>query len=147
MRTSLESLIPKPYEFEPKTIGEHILKRRLFLNMKQSEVVELFNVCSFTVGNWENGHSEPKFCHTPILIRFLGYDPVKLNPKSIAELLFAKRKELGWTQKIAARNLGVDPCTWSRWECGGMIMTHKHQRMVNSFLSITEEIIHEKMSK
>lgn len=147
MRTSLKSLIPKSYEFEPKTIGEHILKRRLFLDMKQTEVAELFNVTKFTVGNWENGHAEPKFCQTPILIKFLGYDPVDHNPNSIAELLYFKRRELGWTQRVAARNLGVDPCTWSSWECGGAIMTHKHRRLVVSFLDITEEVINERMRR
>ncbi len=147
MRTSLKSLIPKPYEFEPKAIGEHILKRRLFLNMKQTEVAELFNVTHFTVGNWENGHSEPKFCQTPILIKFLGYDPVNLNPKSIAELLFAKRRELGWSQRVVARNLGVDPCTVKDWEGGGTIMKNDHRRLVASFLGMNEDIIDKTMRK
>ena len=115
--------------------------------MKQTEVAELFNVTKFTVGNWENGHSEPKFCQTPILIKFLGYDPVKLNPNSIAELLFAKRSELGWSQKIAARNLDVDPCTWSSWECGGTIMTHKHRRLIALFLGMADEEVNEAMKK
>lgn len=145
VRISLKLLIPKPYDFEPRTIGEHILKRRLFLNMKQSEVAELFNVSSFTVGNWENGHAEPKFYQTPILIKFLGYDPVDHNPSSIAELLYFKRRELGWSQRIAARNLGIDPCTWSSWEYGGTIMTHKHRRLIASFLDIAEETVFENM--
>ncbi|MDO8334803.1 MAG: hypothetical protein Q7T35_09075, partial [Nitrosomonas sp.] len=130
---------------EPKTLGEHILKRRLFLNMRQIEVAELFNVTHFTVGNWENGHSEPKFCHTPTLIKFLGYDPVNLNLKSIAELLFAKRRELGWSQRVAARNLGVNPCTWSSWECGGTIMMHKHRHLIAVFLGVIDETINKKM--
>lgn len=115
--------------------------------MKQIEVAELFNVTHFTVGNWENGHVEPKFCQTPTLIKFLGYDPVNLNPNSIAELLFAKRRELGWSQKIAARKLGVDPCTWSSWECGGTIMTQEHRRLVALFLDIAEEAVNEIMRK
>jgi len=115
--------------------------------MKQSKVAELFNVTHFTVGNWENGHAEPKFYQTPILIKFLGYDPVNYNPNSIAELLLAKRRVLGWNQKIAARKLGVDPCTWSNWECGGTIMTHNHRHLVASFLDINEEIVNEIMKK
>ncbi len=147
MRTLLKSLIPNNYDFEPRTTGEHILKRRLFLNMKQTEVAELFNVTRFTVGNWENGHSEPKIFQTPILIKFLGYDPVNHNPNSIAELLYIKRRELGWSQKIAARNLGVDPCTWSSWECGGTIMTHTHRQLAALFLGVAEETINETMRK
>ncbi len=115
--------------------------------MKQSEVAALFNVTNFTVSNWENGHSEPKFFQTPILIKFLGYDPVNLNSKSIAELLFAKRREFGWSQEVAAQNLCVDPCTWSSWECGGTIMMHKHRWLVASFLGIAEEVVNEIMKK
>jgi transcriptional regulator with XRE-family HTH domain len=62
-------------------------------------------------------------------------------------LLLAKRRELGWTQKVAARNLGVDPCTWSSWEYGGTIMMRKHRRVVASFLGAAEEIVNEIMGK
>ena len=147
MRTSLKSLISKPYEFEPRTLGEHLLKRRLFLNMTQAEVGKQFEVTSFTVCNWENGHAEPKIFQIPILIKFLGYDPVNLNPKSIAELLFAKRRELGWSQREVARNLGVDPCTVKDWESGGTITKLDHRRLVASFLGIHEDIIDENMRK
>lgn len=115
--------------------------------MKQTEVTELFNVTHFIVGNWENGHAKPKLCHTPILIKFLSYDSVNHNPNSITELLFTKRRELGWSQEIAARKLGVDPCTWSSWACGGAIMTHKYRHLVASFLDINEEIVNEIMKK
>jgi transcriptional regulator with XRE-family HTH domain len=147
VRTLLKSLIPKSYDFETKTLGEHILKRRLFLNMKQTEVAKLFNITHFTVGNWENGHAEPKFCQTPILIKFLGYDTVNNNPILIAEFLFAKRRELGWSQRMVAQNIGVDPCTWSSWECDGTVMIHKHWRLVASFLGIAEGKIVGNMKK
>lgn len=147
MRTTLKSLISKPYDFEPKTLGEHLLKRRLFLELSQAEVGKLFNVCSFTVGNWEKGHSEPKIFQIPILIEFLGYDPINHHSNSIAELLLVKRKKLGWTQKVAAKNLDVDPCTWSSWECGGTIKTYKHRQLVAEFLDISEEIVGEVMMR
>ncbi|GJL72576.1 MAG: hypothetical protein NMNS01_17750 [Nitrosomonas sp.] len=147
IRVTLNTLIPKQYEFEPKTVGEHLLKRRLTLKLTQAEVGKLFNVSPFTIFNWEKGHTEPKIFQIPILINFLGYDPTNHNPNSIAERLFIRRRELGWTQRMAARELGVDPCTWSSWECGGTIMTHKHRRLVASFLGIAEEIINENMKK
>lgn len=141
-------MISKKYDFEPETLGEHLLKRRLFLELSQAEVGKLFNVCSFTVGNWEKGHSEPKIFQIPILIEFLGYDPaLSNNPSSIAELLLAKRRELGWTQKVAAKNLGVDPCTWSSWECGRTIKAHKHRRLVAEFLKIDNETVNEIMRR
>ncbi len=147
MRASLKSLIPKQYDFAPKTLGEHIIKRRLFLGLTQAEVGKLFNVTPFTILNWEKGYTEPQIFQIPILIEFLGYDPINSISHSIAEHLLNKRRQLGWTQKTAARKLGVDPCTWSSWECGGTIMTHEHRRLVASFLGIAEETINQKMKK
>ncbi len=80
-----------------------------------------------------------------MLIKFLGYDPTDHNSNIIAEQLLFKRKEPGWIQKVAARNFGIDPCTRSSWECGGTIMTHKHRRLIASFLGMKEEVIIEKM--
>jgi len=119
----------------------------LFLNLTQKDVGKLFNVCSFTVSNWEIGRSEPQIIHVPALIKFLGYDPINSSPSSIAEHLQHKRRRLGWFQKTAARKLGVDPCTWSSWECGGTIMTHKHRKLIASFLGIDAKTLSETMKR
>ncbi len=142
-------MIPKPYDFDPKTWGEHLLKQRLMLELTQAEVSKLFNVSANTIYNWEKGHSEPLIFHIPRLIEFLGYDPFNPSPTppSIAEHLKQKRRKLGWTQKVAAKNLGVDPCTWSSWECGGTIMTHKHRKMIASFLGVDTKTLTEIMRK
>ena len=92
-------------------------------------------------------YRKPNINNIGKLIEFLGYDPALSNPSTIAELLLAKRRELGWTQKVAAKKLGVDPCTWSSWECGGTIMTHKHRRLMAEFLEMDSEILNEKMRK
>lgn len=147
MRTSLKSFIPKRYDFEPKTIGDHVLKRRLYLNLTQPEAAKLLGVSTETILNWELNYRKPSINHIGKLIKFLGYDPASTNPSSIAELLLTKRRELGWTQKVAARNLGVDPCTWSSWECGGTIMMHKHRRLVAAFLRVDEGIFDEKIGR
>lgn len=97
--------------------------------------------------NWELNYKKPSINHIGKLTQFLGYDPVLSNPSSIAELLLAKRRELGWTQKVAARNLGIDPCTWSRWECGGTIMTYRRRQLVAEFLSMNGKIVDEIMRR
>lgn len=97
--------------------------------------------------NWELNYRKPSINYVGKLIQFLGYDPELPNPSSIADLLLAKRRELGWTQKVAAENLGVDPCTWSSWECGGTIMMCEHRRLVASFLGMAEEIMNKTMRK
>ena len=136
-RISLKSFIPKPYDFEPKTLGEHVLKRRLYLELSQPQLAKILGVAPETVLNWELNYRKPGINHIGKLIQFLGYDPALPNPSSIAELLLAKRRELGWSQKAAAKKLGVDPCTWSNWERGGKIMMYKHRKLVGVFLKIT----------
>lgn len=115
--------------------------------MTQAEIGKLFGVNPFTVCNWEKNNTVPLISHMPKLVEFLGYDPISSITNSVAEYLLFKRRVLGWSQKVAARNLGVDPCTWSSWECGGTIMTHGHRRLVASFLGISEEAIYETMKK
>lgn len=140
-------MIPKIYDFEPQTLGEHVRKRRLFLKLSQPQLAKLLGVSTETILNWELDYKKPSINHIGKLIQFLGYDPESPSSNSIADLLLAKRRELGWTQKVAARNLGVDPCTWSSWECGGTIMMRKHRRVVASFLGAAEEIVNEIMGK
>jgi len=83
----------------------------------------------------------------PTLIKFLGYDPINPSPTSIPEHLKSKRRRLGWSQKMAARKLGIDPCTWSSWECGGTIMAHKHRKLIASFLGIDAKTLSETMRR
>ncbi|MBL9185866.1 MAG: helix-turn-helix transcriptional regulator [Opitutaceae bacterium] len=59
----------------PKTIGEHLKKRRLELGWKQQQVAEATGYTWLSVSNWERGVYRPtKKAMLPI-IAFLGYDP------------------------------------------------------------------------
>jgi len=135
-------LIPKPYDFEPTTVGEHIKKERLKRGLLQKDVARLFNVDMFTILNWETGFTRPQIKDVPALIAFLGYDPEPPAPQSIAEHLYAKRRLLGWSQKVAAKQLSIDPCTWSSWEAGGTIMKPEHRKLVAGFLSLDEGLVY-----
>ncbi len=66
-------------------------------------------VGEWTVGNWENDETKPILRFIPRIISFLGYNPDLPNPTTTAEHLKSKRRALGWSQKQAARHLGVDP--------------------------------------
>jgi transcriptional regulator with XRE-family HTH domain len=50
----------QPFDFEPETLGERILKKRLELGLTQAQVGKLLGVTSFTVLNWEKGKCEPR---------------------------------------------------------------------------------------
>lgn len=134
-------LFSKPYDFVPKTIGEHILKRRLERGLYQKDVAKVLGVNPWTVLNWEKGRTEPTVSNIPALIQFLGYDPAPPETDtSIADRLKAKRRVLGIEHREAARIMGVDPCTWLAWENGGRILMEEHRRMVARFLDSPELI-------
>lgn len=75
VRVCLKSLRKKPFDFEPKTLGEQIKKRRLELGLSQKEVGDMLGVTSFTVLNWEKGKTEPLPQFVSKIILFLGNDP------------------------------------------------------------------------
>jgi len=45
--------VPQGYPEHPRTIGEHIKKRRMDRGLLQHEVAEEMGVCAWTVINWE----------------------------------------------------------------------------------------------
>ena len=71
----LKSLKPKETDFEPRTLGEHIRRRRLEMELTQKEVADQFGVVSWTVRNWEKGRTQPLIKFIPTIVGFLGYDP------------------------------------------------------------------------
>lgn len=143
-RVSLKSLISKPYDFEPTTLGEHVKKRRLILGLTQKEVADQLGVVPWTILNWEKGHTQPPVASIPAIARFLGHDPFP-EPKTLSQHLLAKRRAMGWSIKEAARVLGVDPTTWGSWERGQMILYRRHRALVVRLLDISAIVLDEEM--
>ena len=132
-------LKPKDTDFEPRTIGEHVKKRRLLLKLTQKAVAHILGVTQFSIINWERGDFQP--CRAPTLCRiiaFLGYDPLPVGA-SLPERLRAKRRYLGWGQRALARHLGVNPCTIKDWEGGGLILKRSQRVLVARFLGLPEQ--------
>ncbi|WP_457129299.1 helix-turn-helix domain-containing protein [Mucilaginibacter sp. HD30] len=59
----------------PRTLGEHILRRRLQLRLLQKDVAEIVGVTEECVTGWENGRSSPQIHIYPAISVFLGYYP------------------------------------------------------------------------
>ena len=92
----LKALKPKETDFEPRSLGEHLRKRRLVLGLTQNQAAKQLGINSWTVLNWEKGHTEPPIESMPAIVRFLGYDPFP-EPKTLPERLLAKRRAMGWS--------------------------------------------------
>jgi transcriptional regulator with XRE-family HTH domain len=129
---------PKPREddFEPQTLGEHILKRRRALGVDQRRAAARLGVTIATVSNWEGGRAFPAIDSIPAVLEFLGYDPFP-EPNTVAERLLAKRRAHGWSIREAAALLAVDPGTWGDWEHGAPILYRGHRRLVAKLLSLS----------
>ena len=95
-----KSLIQKAWDFEPKTLGEHIRRRRLMLSLEQKEVAAILGVDPMTVHNWETGHRKPEISFIPALVQFLGYDPEPVvDTGTLAGRLAVKRRQLELSQE------------------------------------------------
>jgi len=138
-------LLPKSYStgsviripMEPKTVGDHIRRRRLAQKMLQREVAEQLGVDDASVYNWEANTFNPCTRHMPAIIVFLGYNPLP-PANTLAEHLVRQRTSLGLSRRRAAERLGVDVSTLARWELGEREPTGAALARVNSFLKDAE---------
>ncbi|MHB8494516.1 MAG: helix-turn-helix transcriptional regulator [Casimicrobiaceae bacterium] len=135
MPIRLKALKPKETACEPRTLGEHIRKRRLGLKLTQKQAAERLSVNPWTVLNWETGRFEPPIRSLPAVFGFLGYDPYP-PPTTLGERLLHVRRQHGWSTSEAARHLGVDRTTWQNWERGELILFHKHRIGVATLLGL-----------
>ena len=79
---------------EPKTVGDHIRKKRFAAKMLQKEVAEQLGVNTTSVRSWEANIAEPEIRHTPAIIRFVGYNPLP-TANTLAEQLVRQRTSPG----------------------------------------------------
>jgi DNA-binding transcriptional regulator YiaG len=127
-----------PVPKEPTTIGGHLRKRRLQLQIHQSEAAVRLKVSTVTLSRWECDKVYPTWEHHPRLIEYLGYDPFPscglrdpygneplvvafLSSATLGEHIRRRRLELKMTVKKCAQILKVDAKIVHGWE------KHRHQ--------------------
>ena len=64
-----------PIAKEPRSIGEHLRKKRFSTGLRQSEAAEHLGVSCLTLSLWERDRVYPTWPYQPRLITYLGYDP------------------------------------------------------------------------
>jgi DNA-binding XRE family transcriptional regulator len=75
-RLTLRVPFPCPgYPKEPRSVGEHLLKRRRDLGLTQGQVAQALGVNAGTVITSEKNRQAPSGRRLLAIIRFLGYDP------------------------------------------------------------------------
>jgi DNA-binding XRE family transcriptional regulator len=74
-RLSPRKLIP----VNPKTLGDHLLLKRIEANLSQPEVAAKAEVSTRTVRKWEHGHACPTEYHWQTLAAILRLDSTLLK--------------------------------------------------------------------
>jgi DNA-binding transcriptional regulator YiaG len=110
-------LRPKGYTDQPKSLGEHLLKRRMELGLTQYQVSLQLLTTVETILFWEKDRAKPSARFYPAIFRFLGFDPFP-PPTTLPEQIASKRRSLGLSIRAAAKLIEVDEATFSRWESG-----------------------------
>jgi transcriptional regulator with XRE-family HTH domain len=99
----------------PKTLGQHLKKRRLQLGLLQRDLSQRFKLEKETYATWEKDRCYPAMRHWPGIIEFLGYDP-NPAPVTTGEKLLAFRRTFGISRRKLSKQLGVDEGTLWKWE-------------------------------
>jgi len=129
---------PKDYSETPQTLGEHLKKRRRELGLLQREAAERPGIGTETYANWENSKTEPVAAQFRPVMEFLGYDPMPA-PQTLSERLTAKRRELGVTFEQAAKYLGWDPGSLSRYLNGTWALNPTRAEALERFLGLDKQ--------
>jgi DNA-binding transcriptional regulator YiaG len=117
----------------PETLGDHLRKRRYERGLLQEAAADRLGVNTWTLGNWEKGHTKPALRLWPSIIEFLGYDP-ESEPEGLGQRIEWARRREGLSIRELARKLGVDPETLRRWERGIRIPRGRWLDSVEEFL-------------
>jgi len=125
-------IYPKGYILQPKTIGEHVRKRRMDLGMLQREVAVKIGATGSSVYNWERG-TEPELIHIPKIIKFLGYVPFECPDDLLGRLRYYKLINGMSFERLGAA-MGRDPEQLVDWMSNGMKPCKRNVQFIEIFL-------------
>jgi len=130
-----QKLQNKGYPSTLVTIGDHIRKRRLDFNLFQKDVAKLLGVDEYTITNWEKNRTQPTLSLLPKVIQFLGYISLEIKVDSLGDRIKLYRKVRGVSQKILAKEIGIDACTLARWEKNKRNLKTSFLNLIQNFFS------------
>ena len=120
---------------ETSSIGLNIKKKRLELKLRQEDVAQILHTTDDSVRFWETGRTQPQMQVVPRIIKFLGYNPFKVETKTLAGRVKNYRLLNGLNHEKMAKLLGVDPATVSTWETGKFKPDWQNLNRLNEMLS------------
>jgi transcriptional regulator with XRE-family HTH domain len=94
----------------PISIGDHIKEVRRERLLRQCDVARLLGVTTSTINHWEKKGDIHRPKYIPLIIAWLGYDPLPLA-KTHGQALRRARLVRGMTSREMALELGIDQST------------------------------------
>ena len=72
----------RQYPANPKTIGEHLRKKRIDLSLSMTQLAGKLGlrITDSAIEKWEKNQNCPTEAHRKQIIEFLGFDPTLANP-------------------------------------------------------------------
>lgn len=132
----------KPIPGSPRELshlGDHILKRRLDLDLEQKETAKRLGTNPGSLRNWEMNRRTVEVRFYPAIIAFLGYNPLP-HPATRGQLIRYRRISRGWSRKRLAAKLGIDEATIRRIDGDMPRLGRRPVRALCALLGIEESI-------
>lgn len=117
----------------PQTLGEHIRKVRMERGLLQKAVAEVLNVDEDSITAWENGRSQPQIRFFPKILAFLQYNPFNHDLQEVSGRLRHVRVCMGYSIKLFAPLLAVDPGILAKREQGKGQVPIVIQRVISNY--------------
>lgn len=122
----------KGFKAAPKTLGNHLLNRRLSLGLRQEDVASRLGTQREVYERWEQDKRLPVVSEWPGLIEFLGsYPDLDLGGNPILKA----RRLLGLTQKELARKLHIDDDRLRQLEQGISVDDSQIEKRISTLLA------------
>jgi len=106
----------KQYVHNPRTIGEHIRKKRIEAGLLQKDVAVILDTCEDTITGWESGRNIPMISHYPKILSFLNYYPFPHSLDTASGLIERCRHLLGLSYERLGTLVGVHGSTLICWK-------------------------------
>lgn len=146
-----------PISEQPKTLGQHLRRRRAELKLYQRQAIDILHVSMVTLSKWERDHTYPTWDYHARIIEYLRYDVFKMTgprdpysnePSGVAFFAAGAQKKIGHRirrkrleRKLTATNcaqlLGVAVRTLRDWEAGTHQPLKRYAECIKKFLADT----------
>jgi len=115
-------------------LGTHIRQRRIELHISRDTLAQLFAVTKDTIVYWETQQIAPDITKFPMIISFLGYNPLASETDTLGRKIKQYRYLHGLSQRKLAIQLGVSFTAVKSWEADEFTPIPEHYKRLIELL-------------